>query len=284
MSTSGQSLDSGLYPVATPIGNLRDITLRALDILKEVDAIACEDTRVTKRLLAHYGIDRPLVAYHEHNAARRRPALLGRLAKGERIALVSDAGTPVLSDPGRTLVDEACEQGIAVFAVPGPSALTAALSVAGLACDRVLYLGFLPSKPAARRRAIADLAGIEASLVLFEAPHRVAASLKDLAAELGPRQAALCRELSKRFEEVRRAPLDELAAQIAHRPVKGEIVLVIAPPLAGKAATPQEQVDAALRDALDSLSVKEAATAVAWITGASRRELYQRALQLKVEG
>ena len=284
MSTSGQSLDSGLYPVATPIGNLRDITLRALDILKEVDAIACEDTRVTKRLLAHYGIDRPLVAYHEHNAARRRPALLGRLAKGERIALVSDAGTPVLSDPGRTLVDEACEQGIAVFAVPGPSALTAALSVAGLACDRVLYLGFLPSKPAARRRAIADLAGIEASLVLFEAPHRVAASLKDLAAELGPRQAALCRELSKRFEEVRRAPLDELAAQIAHRPVKGEIVLVIAPPLAGKAATPQEQVDAALRDALDSLSVKEAATAVAWITGASRRELYQRALQLKDEG
>lgn len=283
MSISGQTLDPGLYLVATPIGNLRDITLRALDILKTVDAVACEDTRVTGRLLAHFGIERPLVAYHEHNAARRRPALLDRLAERQRLALVSDAGTPVLSDPGRKLVNEARSNDIPVFAVPGASALTAALSVAGLACERVLYLGFLPSKSAARRREIAAYAGIDASLVLFEAPHRLAASLKDLADTLGPREAALCRELTKRFEEVRRGTLDELAAEIARQPVKGEIVLVIAPPPPDAVASPQSEIDAALRNALGSLSVKEAATAVAWITGASRRDLYQRALRLKEE-
>jgi len=283
VSISGQTLDPGLYLVATPIGNLRDITLRALDILKTVDAVACEDTRVTGRLLAHFGIERPLVAYHEHNAARRRPALLDRLAERQRLALVSDAGTPVLSDPGRKLVNEARSNDIPVFAVPGASALTAALSVAGLACERVLYLGFLPSKSAARRREIAAYAGIDASLVLFEAPHRLAASLKDLADTLGPREAALCRELTKRFEEVRRGTLDELAAEIARQPVKGEIVLVIAPPPPDAVASPQSEIDAALRNALGSLSVKEAATAVAWITGASRRDLYQRALRLKEE-
>lgn len=284
VSISGQTLDAGLYLVATPIGNLRDITLRALDILKAADAIACEDTRVTGRLLSHYGIERPLIAYHAHNAASRRPALLARLGAGERIALVSDAGTPVLSDPGRKLVDEAQADGLSVFAAPGPSSLTAALSVAGLACERVLFLGFLPAKSAARRREIAAVAGIDASLVLFEAPHRLAASLADLAAGLGPREAALCRELTKRFEEVRRGALPELAAEIARQPVKGEIVLVIAPPSPDKAETPESEIDAALRDALGSLSVKEAATAVAWITGEPRRKLYQRALRIKEEG
>jgi len=283
VSTSGRNPDPGLYLVATPIGNLGDMTLRGLDILGGVDRIACEDTRVTGRLLAHYGIARPLSAYHDHNAARARPELLARLRAGERVALVSDAGTPALSDPGVKLVDAAQAEGLPVFAVPGPSALTAALAVAGLPTGRVLYLGFPPAKSAARRRLFAGYSTVKATLVLYESPHRLGASLADLAAEFGPREAALCRELTKLHEEVRRGPLDALAEAYRERKVKGEIVLVVAPPPDGRDESTAEEADAALRAALETLSVREAAAAVAWITGAPRRRLYGRALEIKAE-
>src|SRR5690606_31259972 len=199
-----QQFAPGLYLVATPIGNLRDITLRALDLLAIADRILCEDTRVTARLLQHYGISRPTLSYHEHNAERMMPRVMEHLAAGEIVALVSDAGTPLVSDPGYRLVRAAVEQGIAVTALPGASAALAALSVAGLPTDRFLFAGFPPQKTVARQRFFEEFRDIPASLIFFESPHRLKASLVDAAAVLGPRPAALCRELTKRFEEVRR--------------------------------------------------------------------------------
>ena len=275
-------LAPGLHIVATPIGNLGDITLRALAALAGADLIACEDTRVTRKLLDRYAIATPLTPYHDHNAAKARPALLRRLADGEAIALVSDAGTPLISDPGLKLVQGAQEAGHTVSAVPGASALLAALSVAGLPTDQFLFAGFLPPKQAARRARIAELAGVPASLVLFETGPRIAAALEDLAAGLGARQAALCRELTKIHEEVRRADLKALAQDYAGREVRGEIVLVVGPPAApprpGAAAT-----DALLRQALARASLKDAVGEVADATGLPRRELYQRALALTKE-
>jgi len=283
VSISGQTpaLAPGLYVVSTPIGNLRDVTLRALDVLSAADLLACEDTRISGRLLAHYEIDRPLTAYHEHNAREARPKLLERLAGGAAIALISDAGTPAVSDPGYKLIAEARSAGIPVHAVPGASALTAALAVAGLPTDAVAYLGFLPAKAAARRRKLRPFAGVPASLVVYESPHRLAKTLADLAAVLGPREAALCRELTKRFEEVRRGSLPDLAERYGDATVKGEIVLVIAPPAEESSRIAPDDADSALKAALETLSVKEAAAAVAWLTGKSRRSLYQRALALK---
>src|SRR5438270_817351 len=191
------ALAGGLYLVATPIGNLRDVTLRALEVLAAADLIACEDTRVTRKLLDHYGITAPLTPYHDHNAATARPKLLARLAAGAAVALVSDAGTPLVSDPGFKLVRAACEAGHAVTALPGPSAVLAALAVAGLPTDRFLFEGFLPPKQAQRRSRIAELARIPATLVLFESGPRIAAALADLADGLGAREAAVCRELTK---------------------------------------------------------------------------------------
>jgi len=285
VSISGQNpaLEAGLYVVATPIGNLRDMTLRALDVLGAVDVIACEDTRVSGRLLAHYDIERPLTAYHEHNAREARPKLLARLARGEAVALISDAGTPAISDPGYKLIAEARAAGVPVYAIPGASALTAALAVAGLPTDAVVYLGFLPAKSAARRRILRQYARVPASLVIYESPHRLAKALADLAAELGERETAVCRELTKRFEEVRRGMLTELANAYREASVKGEIVLVIAPPGGDAVRAGADEVESALRDALESLSVKEAAAAVAWLTGKSRRSLYKRAQALKDE-
>src|SRR5262249_38923356 len=202
----------GLHVVATPIGNLRDVTLRALEVLAGVDLIACEDTRVTRRLTAHYGISAPLTPYHDHNAAAARPRLLERLAAGSAIALVSDAGTPLISDPGYRLVRAAREAGHLVTTVPGPSSVLAALAVAGLATDRFLFDGYLPAKSSERRTRIAELAGAPATLVLFETGPRLAATLADLAAGLGAREAAVCRELTKVHEEVRRGELAALAA------------------------------------------------------------------------
>src|SRR5262245_1737449 len=222
-------LAPGLHLVATPIGNLRDVTVRALEVLAAADLIACEDSRVTRKLLDHYGIATSLTPYHEHNAAQARPKLLARLAEGAAIALVSDAGTPLVSDPGYKLVREARAAGASVTALPGASAVLAALTLSALPTDRFFFEGFLPAKEAARRARIAELKRIPATLVLFETGPRIADALADLAAELGPRQAALCRELTKLYEEVRRGDLGTLAREAAQADEpRGEIVIVVA--------------------------------------------------------
>ena len=280
---SAAPLPAGLYVVATPIGNLGDITLRALDTLRGADLIACEDTRVTARLLARHGIAAPTTAYHDHNAARVRPKLLARIADGGAVALVSDAGTPLVSDPGYRLVAEARERGLAVTALPGASALLAALAVAGLPTDRFVFLGFLPPRTAARRTTIERYAGVPASLVIYESAGRLPATLADLARVLGDRPAAVCRELTKRFEEVAADPLPALADRYAAAgPPKGEIVVVVGPP--AERAADIDEVDRALTAALRTLSVREAAAAVAYATGARRRDVYQRALALAKAG
>jgi 16S rRNA (cytidine1402-2'-O)-methyltransferase len=282
-STVAPPLPAGLYLVATPIGNLRDITVRALEVLAAADLIACEDTRVTRKLLERYGVATPLTPYHEHNAAEARPKLIARLADGAAIALVSDAGTPLVSDPGYKLVREAQAAGASVTALPGASAVLAALTLSGLPTDRFLFEGFLPAKEEARRARINELKRIPATLVLFETGPRVAAALADLAAELGPRQAAICRELTKLYEEVRRGDLGTLAREAAQADEpRGEIVIVVAPPdRHGELAA--VDLDALLRQALDRLSVKEAVAEIAAVTGESRREVYQRALALTKE-
>jgi 16S rRNA (cytidine1402-2'-O)-methyltransferase len=272
----------GLYLVATPIGNLGDLSLRALELLAGADVIACEDTRVTRRLTERYGIATPLTAYHEHNAAEARPKLLARLAAGQAVALVSDAGTPLISDPGYKLAREAREAGHLVTALPGASALLAALSVAGLPTDRFLFEGFLPPKQAARQKRIALLAATPATLVFYESGPRLAATLSDLAAGLGTRTGAVCRELTKLHEEVRRGDLDTLAQDYAQgAETRGEIVIVVAPPIEEEAA--DDEVDALLRNALARVSVKDAVAEVALATGRPRREVYQRALDLSKE-
>jgi 16S rRNA (cytidine1402-2'-O)-methyltransferase len=272
-------LAGGLYLVATPIGNLRDITLRALDVLAAVDVIACEDTRVTRRLLDRYAIPTPLTPYHEHNAAEARPKILARLAAGEAIALVSDAGTPLISDPGYKLVRDASAAGNPITAMPGASAVLTALPISGLPTDRFFFEGFLPPKTAARQKRIDALSRIPATLVLFESGPRIGAALDDLAALLGARQAAVCRELTKLHEEVRRGDLSALAeAYRGDAETRGEFVLVIAPP-ADEDETPAD-IDAMLRRALARTSVKDAVGEVSAATGKSRREIYQRALAL----
>jgi len=273
----------GLYIVATPIGHLRDISLRALDLLAVADVIACEDTRVTARLMARYGLKAPLLAYHEHNAERMRPVLIERLKAGAVIALVSDAGTPLVSDPGFKLVRAAIAEGVAATAIPGPSAALAALVLSGLPSDRFFFQGFLPAKEAARRRAIAELASVPATLILYESAPRLAASLADLAAILGPRSAAVARELTKLHEEIRHGGLDALAAHYATAGApRGEIVIVIGGVAEAEAHAPgaEEALDAALGEALATMSVKDASEAVAAATGRPRREVYQRALIL----
>jgi len=270
---------SGLHIVATPIGNLGDITLRALETLAGADLIACEDTRVTRKLLDRYAIATPLTPYHDHNAAKARPMLLRRLAEGAAVALVSDAGTPLVSDPGFKLVRAAHEGGHRVTTVPGASALLAALTVAGLPTDQFFFAGFLPPKDAARRARIAELARIPATLVLFETGPRLAATLAALAVGLGAREAALCRELTKLHEETRRGDIEALAQSCAGSELRGEIVLVIAPPSAPARAS-ADDADALLRQALSRVSLKDAVGEVADATGLPRREIYQRALAL----
>ncbi len=278
-SIDAPPLPAGLYLVATPIGNLRDISLRALETLAAADVIACEDSRVTRKLTEHYGIATPLTPYHEHNAAEARPKLLARLVDGQAVALVSDAGTPLISDPGYKLVRAASEAGHTVIAVPGASAVLTALGVAGLPTDRFFFEGFLPPKQAARQKRIAQLAAIPATLVLFESGPRLPAALADLAAGLGARAAAICRELTKLHEEIRR---DDLAGLARHYEsggeTRGEIVIVVAPPADDSANA--DDVDELLRSALIRVSVKDAVGEVALATGRPRREVYQRALAL----
>jgi 16S rRNA (cytidine1402-2'-O)-methyltransferase len=281
---SAQRLPPGLYLVATPIGNRGDITLRALQTLAAADVIACEDTRVSRKLLEHYGIGTPLTPYHEHNAAAARPKLLARIGAGEAVALISDAGTPLVSDPGYKLVRATREAGCAVTALPGASSVLAALVVSGLPTDRFFFEGFLPAKPGARQARIAALARIPATLVLFETGPRIAASLADLAAGLGAREAAIGRELTKLHEEVRRGVLPALAEHYAgEAEIRGEFVLVIAPPAEEETQASADDVDALIRAALARVSMKDAVAEVSAATGLPRRDVYQRALALAKE-
>ena len=273
-----------LYLVATPIGNLADITLRALETLAGVDLIACEDTRITHRLTERYVIAAQLTAYHEHNATVARPKILEKLAKGAAVALVSDAGTPLISDPGYKLVREACAAGHAVIAVPGSSSVLTALSVAALPTDRFFFEGFLPSKQTARRTRLTELARIEATLVLFESGNRVQDTLADLAAIMGEREAAICRELTKLHEEISRAPISELAKDADRLETRGEFVLVIGPPAAGAKLMAEQDLDDVLRASLEHDSVKDAVAHAVEVSGRPRREVYARALELAKEG
>jgi len=271
---------AGLYVVATPIGNLRDITLRALDILAAANIIACEDTRVTEKLMSRHGLAGQRLAYHEHNAERMRPLILERLRRGESLALISDAGQPLVSDPGFKLVRALLAEDLPVTALPGPSAALTALVLSGLPTDRFFFAGFLPPKTAQRRRELGELAAIPGSLIFFEGASRLPAALADMAAVLGPRPAAVARELTKVFEEVRRAPLDALAAHYAAAgPPKGEITIVVGPPEAA-AAPAGVAIDEALAEAMSRLSLRDAVDSVATALSLPRREVYARALQL----
>ncbi len=286
LASEAEPLSPGLHVVATPIGNLRDVTIRALATLAAADAVLAEDTRVTRTLLAHYGITTPLVAYHEHSTDAVRERMVARLKAGEALALVSDAGTPLVSDPGYKLVQAAIEAGITIVPVPGPSAVTTALVAAGLPTDRFFFEGFLPQKAGARRNRLEALVQIPGTLVLFESPHRLIEMLADAAAVLGAdRAAAVTRELTKLYETVRRDSLGSLAERFASEgPPKGEIVVVIGPASA-QAAGPEDDaaLDAALRTALARHSIKDAATLVAEETGQPRRQVYARALVLSRE-
>jgi len=273
----------GLYLVATPIGNLGDITLRALETLAGVDVIACEDTRITRRLTERYAIAALLKPYHEHNAALARPKILERLAQGASIALVSDAGTPLISDPGFKLVREVCAAGHAVIALPGPSSVLAALAVAALPTDRFFFEGFLPPKETARRTRLTELSRIDATLVMFESGSRVQATLSDLAGIMGARDAAICREMTKLHEDIRRAPVAELAQAADTLETRGEFVLVIGPPAAGAQIMAKDDLDNLLRHQLAHHSVKDAVAHAAELSGRPRREIYARALELAGE-
>lgn len=284
MAPSADRLAPGLYLVATPIGTARDITLRALDILANAEVLAAEDTRTLRRLMDLHGVpvgDRQIVAYHDHNGPAARPRLLEALRAGKSVAYASEAGTPLVADPGYRLAQAAIEEGLPVTTAPGPSAVLAALSVSGLPSDRFLFAGFLPATRSARRSAIAELAGVPATLIFFESPKRVGEMLGDLRDGLGgARKAAVCRELTKRFEEVRRGTLDDLATDFADRPPKGEVVVLVDRDHAAPAA---EDMEDALRDALVTMSVKDASAHVADMLGLPRRKVYQAALKLERE-
>lgn len=275
-------LAPGLYIVATPIGNLRDITLRALDVLAAADLVLAEDTRVSGKLLSAFGLSKKLERYDEHAADRARPKIMAALAEGGRVALVSDAGTPLVSDPGYRLVREAAEAGHRVYPIPGPSALLAGLSAAGLPSDRFLFAGFPPPKSAARRTFLEELAGVRATLVFFEGGSRLADSLADMAAVLGDREAVVCRELTKLYETIVRGPLSQLAADPQFEAPKGELVVLVGPGRETEATA--ADADAALAEALSRLKPADAAAEVAKALGLSRRDLYKRALALKDRG
>lgn len=274
-------LKSGLYVTSTPIGNLADVTLRALQVLRAAEAIVCEDTRVTMKLLRAHGIETPLLAYHDHNADRVRPKLLERLKRGAVLALISDAGTPLVSDPGFKLVRDAKAAGVQVFPVPGPSAVLAALVASALPPDRFSFFGFLPASPAARKKFLEGLTTRGETLVFFESAKRAAAALRDMAGAFGAERAAsMARELTKAFEEVVTLPLAQLAEEISKRAaLKGEVVLLVE---GARGEADAGNLEAAMREALTRLSVKDAAAVLAALTGRPKKELY--ALALKQSG
>lgn len=274
-----ERLVPGLYIVATPIGNLSDLSPRAASVLASADLIAVEDSRVTARLLAHVGTKRPMVAYHDHNADQVRPSLIARMAD-QAVALVSDAGTPLISDPGYKLVRDARAAGRNVVSIPGPCAAVAALTLAGLPTDRFFFLGFLPAKAAARKAALEEVKSVRATLIVYESAARLGATLAALADSLGNRDAAVAREISKKFEETITGSLGDLAQRYAESPPKGEIVIVIGPP-AEAAPASDTQLDEALREAMRSMSASRAAAHVAEALGLPRRRVYDRAMALK---
>ena len=282
MNGQRQKLGPGLHFLATPIGAARDITLRALDILADADVIAAEDTRTLRHLMEIHGIapaNRPIWSYHDHNGERMRPKILAALAEGKSVAYASEAGTPLVADPGYQLARAAIEAGHPVMSAPGPSAVLAALTVSGLPSDRFLFAGFPPSGGKQRRDWLAEIGSVPATLILYESPKRLKGLLADLSLVLGEdRRAAVCRELTKRFEEVTRGTLAELAATFADRSVKGEIVVVI--DRAGKKVADPADIETALREALECHSTKDAATMVAQVHGLPRRQVYQIALKL----
>ncbi|HEX2841614.1 16S rRNA (cytidine(1402)-2'-O)-methyltransferase [Hyphomicrobium sp.] len=269
----------GLYLVATPIGHLADMTLRAIATLARADVVYCEDTRHSRTLLAHYAIRAPLRPYHEHNAEEQRPRILNELADGKVVALISDAGTPLVSDPGFKLVREAAAHGHAVVSVPGPSASLTALTVSGLPTDAFFFAGFLPAKEGARRTRLAELAAVPGTLVFFEAPTRTAATLADLAHVLGDREAAVARELTKLHEEVRRGSLSTLARDTAEEALKGEVVIVVGPPAAGD--VDDAAIEASLARALETLSIRDASRMVSETLKVPKARVYDLALELK---
>ena len=275
----GQPLPAGLYLVATPIGNLGDITLRALASLARADVVYCEDTRHSGTLLAHFAIARPTRPYHEHNAQRERPRILAELAAGKAVALVSDAGTPLVSDPGYKLVREALAAGHRVVSLPGPSAPLAALTSTGLATDTFLFAGFLPARQGARRARLAELAAVPATLVLFEAPQRLSESLSDIAEVLGAREAAVARELTKLHEEVCRGTLADLALWAAEARPKGEMVVLVGPPV--PPAVTDEAIAAKLTPMLPVMSLSDAAKAAADDLGVAKARVYDIGIALK---
>jgi 16S rRNA (cytidine1402-2'-O)-methyltransferase len=276
----GQALAPGLYLVATPIGNLRDVTLRCLDVLAGADRVLAEDTRVTRRLLDAYGIEARLQPYHDHNGDKVRPRVLAAIAAGEIIALVSDAGTPLVSDPGYKLAHAVIEAGMMVTAIPGASAVLSALCVAGLPTDCFTFAGFPPPKTAAREAWLKPFREIRGSLVIYEGASRLPASLASMARVLGPRQAAVCRELTKFHEEVRRGTLDELAAHYLEAgPPRGEMVIVVGP--GPEDHWDEARIDMALGQVMAEMRIKEAAARIAEVSGWSKRDVYARALVLK---
>lgn len=286
MAWSAQPLDAGLYIVSTPIGAARDITLRTLDILASAEILAAEDTRSLRHLLDLHGValaGRELVAYHDHNGERVRPRLLRALAEGRSVAYASEAGTPLVADPGYRLVHEAVQAGHPVTAAPGPSAVLAALTVSGLPSDRFHFAGFPPQQQGARRRFLKELETLDATLILFESPKRVMRLLGELADEYGEeRRAVVCRELTKRFEEVGRGTLAELRDAFHGRSVKGEIVVLV--DRRGAAEVDAETMEAALRAALAERSLKDAVADVSAQLGLPRRDVYRAALRLKESG
>ena len=272
-----------LYLVATPIGNLSDVTLRALETLAAADIVACEDTRVSRILLSRYGISRRMSAYHEHNAAQAGPKLVEAVMAGKSVALVSDAGTPLISDPGYRLVEEVVEAGGTVVPIPGPSALLAALTASGLPSDTFLFAGFLPVKSGRKQARLVELAAVPATLIFYESPRRVAETLATMHDVLGDRPAAVCRELTKTFEEVRRGSLAELAESYAQQDTpKGEIVVCVGPPLAQE--TTEADIDALLLSLAAEMGASKAAAEAARMTGGRKADLYRRLMEMKDDG
>ncbi len=283
-SDTDSDLSAGLYIIATPIGNIEDITLRALSVLGKVDAIACEDTRVSGKLTSYYDIPAQKVPYHDHNADEIRPRLIAMLKEGKRVALISDAGMPLISDPGYKLVSQCASENIPMTCIPGPTASLTALVLSGLPTDKFMFAGFLPPKSAARRTALSEIKAVPATLVFYETGPRLLDSLQDMQAVLGDRPAAVARELTKKFEEVRRGPLSELVARYKEEEdPRGEIVVIVGAPVAGQAEDWTEQaIDKLLLEMMEAknMSVKDASAFVAAKSGLKKRDVYQRALIL----
>ncbi|NVK18763.1 MAG: 16S rRNA (cytidine(1402)-2'-O)-methyltransferase [Methylocystaceae bacterium] len=280
-SQQASKVNAGLYIVATPIGNAQDITLRALNLLKVANTILCEDTRVTSKLLMIHGLSRKqCIAYHEHNADKMRPKVIEKIQAGEVVVLVSDAGTPLINDPGYKLVRDCANMNLPYTTAPGASSVISAMVLSGLPSDRFLYLGFLPNKSGQRKKTLEDIKSVRATLITLESPRRVAACLNDMAEVLGNREAAVTREITKKFEEVRRAPLPKLAEMYKEEDVRGEVVLVIGPPDETGEETTAEDLDALLENALARLSVRDAVAEVVGATGLKKRAVYNRALEL----